>query len=188
MLVGRLEMGDQPLAVPVVQRKARRIGDDHRPAVGHARVDRRERQRHLRRGRRAHRQRPPLPAGDDRRGGYGRRSCRRPDRARAAPRRAASPTARRARSSSRRCRSRSADGAARPPSAGRARRPASSRSQPARASQKPPPWRPSSSVSITTKRSGPRSNAYCTKPPSITGTSGNTAREVGAHDRDCRAP
>src|SRR3546814_13995450 len=52
---------DQFAAVPAVERIGGVFGDDHRAIVGMILVDRTQVERHLRRGRRADRDRAPLP-------------------------------------------------------------------------------------------------------------------------------
>ena len=63
---GNVEMGQQPLAVPIMQRKGRRIADDQRPAVGMLGIDVLQVERQPRRGRAAHGQRLAGEAGRDR--------------------------------------------------------------------------------------------------------------------------
>src|SRR3546814_15849331 len=58
---GMIVEADQFAAVPAVERIGGVFGDDHRATVGMILVDRTQVERHLRRGRRADRDRPPLP-------------------------------------------------------------------------------------------------------------------------------
>src|SRR3546814_12842642 len=58
---GMIVEADQFAAVPAVERIGGVFGDDHRAIVGMILVDRTQVARHFRRGRRADRDRPPLP-------------------------------------------------------------------------------------------------------------------------------